>query len=124
MGKTYKVLLVEDNEPIRTMYKEEFLHCNFEVVEAEDGEIAVNAAIQHLPDIILLDLMLPKQGGLSVLKILRSHPETKDTPVVILTALPNPEYQDEAGDKVQGYFLKIQVKPRELVNKVRSMLDV
>jgi DNA-binding response OmpR family regulator len=123
MARSYKVLLVEDNESLRTLYKEEFSHNNFEVVEAEDGELGVRMAIEKLPDVILLDLMLPRQGGLSVIKILRTLPETKNIPIIVLTALPNPEYQQEAGLKVQGYFLKTQVKPHELVAKVRGLLE-
>lgn len=123
MAKVHTILLVEDSEPLRTLYKEEFRQNNFNVIEAEDGEIGTKFAIEYHPEVILLDLMLPRRGGLGVVKILRSLPETKDIPIIILTALPNPEYQLDAGTKVQGFFLKTQVKPSELVAKVRSLLD-
>ena len=123
MSKVFTILLVEDSEPLRELYKEEFKQNNFNVVEAEDGEIGTNFAIEYRPDIILLDLMLPKRGGLGVVRILRSLPETKEIPIIILTALPNPEYQLDAGTKVQGYFLKTQIRPGDLVKKVRQLLE-
>lgn len=117
-----KILLVEDNESLRALYREVFEHNNFEVVEAVDGQAAVNVAVIQKPDVITLDLMLPNQGGLGTLKVLRSLPETKNTPIIILTALPNPEYREQAKGRVQGFYLKTEIKPQELVEKVRELL--
>ncbi len=118
-----RILLVEDNEELRHLYKEAFHHNNFEVFEAADGLSAIDVALIHTPDVILLDLMLPKQGGLGALKVFRSLPECKHTPIVILTALPNPDYREEAGSRIQGYFLKTEITPKELVAKVRELID-
>jgi DNA-binding response OmpR family regulator len=123
MGKTFRVLLVEDNEELRQLYKEEFQHNNFEVIEAPDGQLGIDYTLMHRPDIIILDLMLPRQGGLGVLRILRSLPEGKNVPILIMTALPNEEYKEIAKDMVQGYFLKTQLKPIELVTKARALLE-
>lgn len=117
------VLLVEDNEELRLLYKEIFQHNNFQVYEAADGQVAIDEALTNRPDAIVLDLMLPRQGGLRALKIYRSLPECKNIPIIILTALPNPEYKTEAGDRVQGFYLKTEVKPQELVAKVRALLE-
>ena len=117
-----KVLLVEDNEPLRTLYKEIFLHNGFEVVEAEDGEQGVNVALLEKPDAVVLDLMMPNQGGMRTLKILRSYPDMKNLPIVILTALPNPEYELQTKGRVQGYYLKTEIKPQQLVEKVKALL--
>lgn len=116
------VLLIEDDEPLRLLYKEIFVHNNFEVLEAADGEAGVTMAVMHKPDAIILDLMLPRQGGLGSLKIMRSLPETKNLPIIIMTALPNPEYRDQAKGRVQGYYLKTEIKPQELVEKVKALL--
>lgn len=118
-----RILLVEDNEELRRLYREAFHHNNFEVFEAADGLSAIDVALIHTPDIILLDLMLPKQGGLGALKIFRTLPECKHTPIIILTALPNPDYKEQAEGRVQGYFLKTEITPRELVAKVRELID-
>lgn len=119
----HKVLLVEDDQQLRELYKEEFKQNNFEVLEAEDGQLGVDMSLQHQPDAILLDLMLPRQGGLGALRVLRSLPETKHIPIIILTALPNPEYQEMAKGRVQGYFLKTKIKPKELITKVRELIS-
>ncbi len=117
-----KVLLVEDNEPLRTLYKEIFRHNGFEVAEAADGEEGVNMALSQKPDAVILDLMLPRQGGMRTLKILRSYPDTKHLPIVILTALPNPEYEEQTKTLVQGFYHKTEIKPQELVEKVKALL--
>ncbi len=118
-----RILLVEDNEELRHLYKEAFHHNNFEIFEASDGLLAIDVALLHIPDVILLDLMLPKQGGLGALKVFRSLPETKHIPIIILTALPNLEYKAQAEGKVQGYFLKTEITPKELVAKARELVE-
>jgi len=118
-----RVLLVEDNEELRGLYKEIFKHNGYQVFEAADGSQAIDEALECQPDVIILDLMLPRQGGLRALKIYRSIPECKNTPIIILTALPNPDYQKEAGNLVQGYYLKTAITPQQLVGKVSALLD-
>lgn len=120
--KGRSVLLIEDNEELRRLYKEVFHHNNYTVYEAGDGQIGVDYALMYKPDAIILDLMLPRQGGLGALRVFRSLPECKNVPIFILTALPNPEYQEMAKDRVQGYFLKTQIKPRDLVAQVEGAL--
>lgn len=119
-----KVLLIEDNEELRKLYKEVFKRHDFEVYEAGDGQVGVDYALMYKPDAIILDLMLPRQGGLGALRVFRSLPECREMPIFILTALPNPEYQEMAKGRVQGYFLKTQVKPKELVDAVLAALAV
>ena len=121
--KTFRVLLVEDNEELRRLYKDNFEAHNFEVFESADGQTAVDDALIRQPDAIILDLMLPKRGGLGVLRIIRTLPELKNVPVIILTALDNGEYREVAKGMVQGYFLKTQIKPGDLVRKVREFLE-
>ena len=121
--KQRTVLLVEDNEELRRLYREVFRRNNFIVTEAGDGQTAIDVALNHNPDVILLDLMLPRQGGLGALRVFRTLPECKHIPIIILTALPNPEYKALAEGKVQGYFLKTEITPKELVAKVRELLQ-
>lgn len=117
-----RVLLVEDNEELRALYKEIFRHNDYDVFEAADGAQAIDEALECRPHVIILDLMLPRQGGLRALKIFRSLPECRAIPIIILTALPNPDYQKEAGTMVQGYFLKTAITPQALVQKVSELL--
>lgn len=118
-----KILLIEDNEELRRLYGECFKRHDFEVFEAGDGQAAIDVALIERPDVILLDLMLPRQGGLGALRVFRSLPECKHTPIIILTALPNPEYRERAEGRVQGYYLKTEITPKELVAKARELLE-
>lgn len=117
------VLLVEDNEELRRLYREIFRHNNFEVFEAADGETAVAEALTNRPNIILLDLMLPRQGGLGALRVLKSNPMSASIPVIILTAMPNQEYRDMAKGMIEGYFLKTEITPQKLVSYVTEKLQ-
>ncbi len=117
------VLIVEDNEELRRLYKEIFRHNNFEVFEAADGETAVTEALTNRPSIILLDLMLPRQGGLGALRVLKSNPSSANIPVIILTAMPNQEYRDMSKGMVEGYFLKTEITPQKLVSYVVEKLQ-
>src|SRR4051812_32642938 len=99
MTKPPSVLIVEDNEELRHLYVETFHHHGFTIFEAGDGQSAVDAALVNAPDVIILDLMLPRQGGLATLRVLRTLPEAKHIPIIILTALPNPEYKEVAGNR-------------------------
>ncbi|HUD20613.1 MAG TPA: response regulator [Candidatus Saccharimonadales bacterium] len=117
-----KVLIVEDDSTLREMYKDAFRHAGFAVIEAWDGEMAVDVALSGEPNIVLLDVMMPKQGGLGTLRIMRTMPELKHIPVIILTALSNPEYRDAAKDLAQGYFLKTEVTIKDLIRRVDELL--
>jgi len=116
------VLLIEDDKDLRELYKEVFVQNNFIVYEANDGQQGVDAALMNKPDAIILDLMLPRQGGLGALRVFRSLPECKTVPIFILTALPNPEYKKMAEGHVQGYFFKTQIKPKELVDAISDAI--
>ena len=118
-----KILLIEDDDELRQLYKEIFIHNGFEVLEAADGDAGVNEALINRPDAIILDLMMPRQGGLGALRVLRSNPESRNVPIFVMTALPDQKYRDMAQDKVQGYFLKTEITPQQLVVKVKAVLD-
>ncbi|MEX1051972.1 MAG: response regulator [Patescibacteria group bacterium] len=116
------VLLVEDNEELRRLYREIFHHNNFEIFEAADGETAVAEALANKPSIIVLDLMLPRQGGIGALRVLKSNPLCSNIPVIILTAMPNQEYREMTKGMVEGYFLKTEITPQKLVSYVIEKL--
>ena len=117
-----KILLAEDDTTLRRLYREVFKRAGFEVVEAVDGQEAVDLALNHQPAMIILDLLMPRQGGLGALRVFRTLPECKDIPIIVLTALPNPEYKAEAAPWVQGYYLKTELTPAQLVKKVKVLL--
>jgi CheY-like chemotaxis protein len=82
-----KILLVEDSRAIRLENERVLIEAGYEVICAEDGQAALQLARGQQPDLILLDLMLPKVSGLEVLEFLKSNPGTAQIPVVVLSAL-------------------------------------
>jgi CheY-like chemotaxis protein len=82
-----KILLVEDSRAIRLENERALTQTGYEVICAEDGQRALQLAVERQPDLILLDLLLPKMSGLEVLEYLKSNPATTQIPVVVLSAL-------------------------------------
>ena len=81
-----RVLVIDDEADVRLLYRVNLRHAGFEVLEAEDGEQGIAAALEHLPDVVVLDLMMPRVDGFGVLRALRSHPDANEMPVLVLTA--------------------------------------
>jgi putative two-component system response regulator len=82
-----KILLVEDSKPIRMENGRALVKAGYEVVYAEDGEKALALARSERPDLILLDLLLPRMGGLQVLEELKGNPATVEVPVIVVSSL-------------------------------------
>jgi two-component system response regulator ResD len=123
-GATKTILIVDDDLTLREMYVERLKLEGFEVDMAKDGEEAIQRAKTGHPDVILLDIMMPKINGLDVLKMLKSDDETKDIPVLLLTAL----IQDI--DKTKGlssgaddYIVKSETMPGEVIEKIKTALE-
>ena len=81
-----KILVVDDSALVREMYKAQLEEGGYEVFTAEDGVSAINDAFLKTPDLILLDVQMPKINGYQVCRLLKDHPMTKDIPIVIMTA--------------------------------------
>ena len=117
-----KILLVEDEFFIRDLYCRIITAAGFEVIVAEDGEEGVKLS-KGIPDLILLDIMLPKMNGLKVLKEVKSDQATKNIPVVLLTNLGQSDIIKRAFDfGVSGYLLKLDTSPAQLINSVNSFI--
>jgi len=101
-----KVLLVEDSKFLRIANERALSRAGFEVSTAADGEEALKVANDKLPDIILLDMMLPKISGPDVLKALKANPATKDIPVVVLTSLSQKNEEKLLNESAAAYFEK------------------
>lgn len=116
-----KILLVEDDSLMVKMYNLKFTHDGFEVDTALDGEQALEK-VKDKPDVIVLDIMLPKMSGTEVLEKIKADPKTKDIPVIILTNL-NITEGDVAKTKELGakeVLSKTDVTPQEVVDKIRK----
>lgn len=117
------LLLVEDEVFIRELYERSLKKAGFNVLTANDGLEGLSQA-QKKPDIILLDIMLPELNGVEVLRKLKSDPNLKDIPVVMLTNLGQGSVIEESFNLgVRGYLVKMRVTPRELVEKIKQFIS-
>jgi DNA-binding response OmpR family regulator len=123
--KKSKVLLVEDDESLASVYIERFEAEGFDVRHVANGEEALTNAIEYKPDLILLDVMMPKISGFDVLDILRNTPETANVRIIMLTALSQEKDKERAKEMgVDDYLVKSQVVIADVVDRVRYHLGV
>lgn len=118
-----KILLVEDDVNLREIYSARFAAESYQVITASDGEEALATAVRERPDLIVLDVMMPKISGFDVLDILRSTPETKETKVIMMTALSQ-DADRQRGEALGAnkYLIKSQVTLEDVVNAVKEAL--
>jgi DNA-binding response OmpR family regulator len=116
-----KVLLVEDDESVRQLVRVTLEMNEYEVVEAKDGLEGLLLLEMHRPDAVVLDLMMPDVGGERMLAQLRATPETKGTPVVIITGKPEvaPEVIGLVGK--ENFFPK-PFDPDAVVARLKAMV--
>jgi CheY-like chemotaxis protein len=118
-----KILLVEDDNNLREIYGARLGAEGYEIVSAPDGEEALAIAVKEKPDLIISDIMMPKISGFDMLDILRNAPETKDTKIIMMTALSQAEDKERA-DKLGAdlYLVKSQVTLEDVAESVRKIL--
>lgn len=118
----HKVLIVDDEPDIRELIEYNLKKEGYQVFTATNGQEAVTEAKRVLPDLIILDIMMPKMDGIEACRILRSMPEFKNTFMVFLTARSE-EYSEIAGFNVgaDDYIAK-PIKPRALTSRVNAIL--
>lgn len=119
-----KILLVEDDDSLASVYQTRLQAEGFEVRRVSNGEEALAAAIEHHPDLVLLDIMMPKVSGFDVLDILRNTPETARLKVIMLTALGQESDLERAQALgVDDYLVKSQVVISDVIERIRKHLN-
>lgn len=120
-----KILLVEDDDALASVYMTRFQAEGFDTKRVPNGEDALAAAMAYRPDIILLDVMMPKVSGFDVLDILRNTPETSNMKIVMLTALSQDSDRQRAEELgVDDYLVKSQVVIADVVERVKNHLGM
>lgn len=120
-----KILLVEDDSFLLNMYSTKFEIEGYDISTAENGEIGLELAQETAPDIILLDIMMPKMNGFEVLKELKANPRTAKIPVIILTNINQKEDVDKGLSLgAVDYFIKAHFIPSEIVEKVEKVIKL
>lgn len=119
-----KILIVEDEDVLSLVLKEKFESEGYEVIIAKDGEEVQSKVERFKPNIILLDLILPKKGGLEVLENIKENPELKLIPVIVLSNLEGDETIKKALSLgAADYFVKTQHPIAEIVEKVSAFFS-
>lgn len=120
-----KVLIVDDDAFLSGIYATKLELEGFMVASARDGEEGLKLAPKEKPDLILLDVLMPKLDGFEVLKRLKADPETKDIPVIMLTNLGQKEDIEKGlEDGAVDYLIKAHFVPAEAVAKIKKVLKM
>jgi CheY-like chemotaxis protein len=119
-----KIMLVEDDNNLREIYGARLLAEGHEIVAAKDGEEALAMAVKEKPDLIISDVMMPRISGFDMLDILRNAPETRETKVIMMTALSQAEDKARADQLgADRYLVKSQVTLEDVARVVRDVLE-
>ena len=119
-----RILIVDDEEDIRKMLKIRLEQEGFTIVQASDGDIGAKTAEQEVPDMTIMDIMMPNVDGYSCLKEVRSLPKTKDIPILMLSGKEEEKVRDLfAFQKISGYIEK-PFELDDLVMKIREILKI
>jgi DNA-binding response OmpR family regulator len=119
-----RILLVEDDDALANVYVSRLQAEGFDVRRVKNGEDALATTLSYKPDLIILDVMMPKVSGFDVLDILRNTPETANTKIIMLTALSQPSDQERAKALgVDDYLVKSQVVIADVIESIRRHLN-
>lgn len=118
-----KILFIEDESALQKTFAEILTQEGYEIISALDGEVGLQMAKSQKPDLILLDLVLPRLHGFEVLKELKTSPETRDIPIIVLTNLEGIGDIDKAIELgATTYLIKAQYTLEEVVEKIKKVL--
>jgi DNA-binding response OmpR family regulator len=118
-----KILIAEDEPDIRELVTFMLRFAGYEVLAASNGEEAVQAASREIPDLILMDVRMPRMTGYDACRVMKANPDLVDVPVVFLSAKgQESEIQSGLDAGAEEYLLK-PFSPDELTNRVRSILS-
>lgn len=124
-GGTKKILLVEDDDSLATVYQTRLQAEGFDTRRVPNGEEALSNTLEYKPDLILLDVMMPKVSGFDVLDILRNTPETAQVKIIMLTALSQDSDKQRAQELgVDDYLVKSQVVIADVVDRIKQHLGM
>jgi DNA-binding response OmpR family regulator len=118
-----KILIIEDDRYISKMYQLKLSLEGYDVQVAENGKQGVDKVKEMMPDIILLDILMPELDGFEVLKIVKGDDATKDIPVLIMSNLGQEDHIEKGMQMgAIGYIVKSQFTPSKVVDKIKETL--
>lgn len=114
-----KVLIIEDEKIIRNLIKKKLVERGYNVEEADDGEIGIKKIKNYKPDLVLLDIIMPKMGGFEVLRAIKEDGTLSQLPVIIVSNSGQSVEIEKAKELgVQDWIIKTEFDPRKVVEKV------
>ncbi|KPJ85503.1 hypothetical protein AMJ57_02890 [Parcubacteria bacterium SG8_24] len=123
--KKVRVLIVDDDAFLASIYATKLELEQFEVLRARDGEEGLEMAQREVPDLVLLDVLMPKLDGFEVLKRIKADERLKDIPVIMLTNLGQKEDIEQAlNEGATDYLIKAHFVPAEAVEKIKKVLSL
>ena len=118
-----KILFIEDESVLQKAFGDVLQQKGYKILSALDGEIGLRMARSEKPDLILLDLILPRLHGFEILKKLKEDPETKEIPVIVLTNLEKMEDINKAIELgATTYLVKTEYKIEEVIEKIKKII--
>jgi len=119
-----KILVIEDNDLNREMICRRLVRRGYEVIEAADGKMGINAAIEDQPDLILMDISLPEMDGWEATSYLKTSEITWDIPIIILTAHATAEDREKSRQVNSDDYETKPVEFPRLLKKIESLLHL
>jgi two-component system cell cycle response regulator DivK len=122
MSSSKTVLYVEDNEFNLKIVRQLLSRTSYRLIEAVNGEEGVATAQSELPDLILMDIQLPKLSGLDATRQLRAEPKTAHIPIIVITSFALSGDSEKAKDAGASAYLAKPYSPRELLQMIRKLV--
>jgi len=116
------ILNVEDNEMNRKIVRALLKNTTYKLIEAHDGEAGVAAALEQKPDLILMDVQLPKMSGIDATKKLRAEAATAQIPILVITSFALSGDEQKARDAGATGYLAKPYSPMDLLGRIRTLL--
>jgi two-component system cell cycle response regulator DivK len=116
------ILYVEDNELNRKIVRDLLKRTAYRLIEAHDGESGVAMALEQRPDLVLMDIQLPKISGMDAIRRLRAEPTTAATPIIAITSFALSGDEQKAKDAGATAYLAKPYSPFDLLNLIRTLL--
>ncbi len=116
------ILHIEDNEFNRRLVRDLLTRTSYRLIEATDGESGLATALQEIPDVILVDIQLPKMSGLELTRALRSDPKMAHVPIIVITSFALSGDEQRAKEAGASHYLSKPYSPRELLDTIQRFV--